>query len=110
MLTTRQVLCSVPYLRRNNSKHTEIFSAEDIKMNESKYIIIICKTCILIGNMIRIPPVHNSENQQSLQRGPSVFPEGDWDITVNVRWQHLGLVHTLSQVAATEQGFSISAA
>ena len=90
MFTTCQVLCSVPYFRRNNSKHTEIFSAEDTKMNESKSvplgrlqsirtlwcIIIICKTYILIEHMIRIPPVHNSEDQQVLQTGALYIPYG----------------------------------
>lgn len=36
VLTTWQVLCFVPSFRRNNSKHPEVFSAEDVKMNDSK--------------------------------------------------------------------------
>lgn len=104
------MLCAL--FEEKRFRASEIFSAEDTKMNESKYIIIIRKTCVFIENMIRIAPVHNSENQRRLQRGggPSVFPEGDWVIAASVRWQQSGFVHALSQAAATGQGFSASAA
>lgn len=91
------VLCAL--FQEKEFKTCWDFSAEDKEMNEYKctlekftiriplVTIIICGTCILIEYMIRIPPVHNSEDWQILQTGTSYVRNGRLFVTLNVRWQ-----------------------